>query len=452
MAPLTSQLFAQDQLLQDIADDVNGVRISRSANSRGPSVGRVQQALLIWDPAALPQHGADEDYGNETAQAVRRFKVEELGVPAAEVIDDVGPRTVQRLDEMALASELLPLGDDDGPVPAELIEAVDLAAPALMALPGVNGFAPAVAFDGDQVTGEPAVYVVVSDESDVPEGIPAEIGGVAVTILEGRPVPLVDETRYSNLKGGIKVVHPSERGAGTMGVVVRDNATREPLGLSNQHVVGSPGGTFPQVVWQPVEPPGIHVHTGGPVPPGDVVGAVTKAEFPRTIPGVGGSLVSDADAAVFKLDLALAQPAPDTRTVSPAVVAATQGADLIAKVTAVAEPSPVTFVRKRGFRTELTHGIVLSNHARSKWFEDGSQPQRWLVEQAFVIGRTNNPGDVFADHGDSGSLLLDEGSATALGLVWGRIESAKTGRGGKFVYASKMRTVELRLGVTAAWA
>ena len=452
MAQLTSQLFAGDQLLQDIADDVPGVRISRSQNSRGPSVGRVQQALLIWDPAELPQHGADEDYGNETAKALRRFKVEELGVPPAEVIDDVGPLSVQRLDEMALASELLPIPDDDGPVPAELIEAVDLAAPALMALPGVNGFAPGVAFDGDEETGQPTVYVVVSDEADVPEGVPAEIGGVAVTILEGVPVPLVDETRYSALKGGIKVVHPAERGAGTMGVVVRDNATQELMGLSNQHVVGSPGGKFPQVVWQPVEPVGIHVVGGGPVSPDNVVGAVTKAEFPRTIPGAGGSLVSDADAAVFRLDQGQAQPAPNKRTVSPAVVERTQGADLIPKVTSIAEPSPTTFVRKRGFKTELTHGVVLSNHARGRWFETAGQPERWLVEQAFIFGLSSNPGDIFADHGDSGSLLLDEGSATAVGLLWGRIESKTTGRGGKFAYASKMRTVELRLGVTVAWA
>ncbi len=102
---LQSQLFSGDELLQRIADDVGRVRISRTQNSTGPSVARVQQALLIWDADALPNHGADGKYGDETASTVRRFKVQELGVPEAEVISDVGPKTVVRLDEIALASE-----------------------------------------------------------------------------------------------------------------------------------------------------------------------------------------------------------------------------------------------------------------------------------------------------------------------------------------------------------
>ena len=105
MAPLTSRLFAGDELLQRIADDIDRVRISRTQNRSGDSVRRVQEALLLWRPDILPRHGADGKYGSETAAAVHRFKVEELGVPEAEVIDDVGPRTVQRLDEIARAGE-----------------------------------------------------------------------------------------------------------------------------------------------------------------------------------------------------------------------------------------------------------------------------------------------------------------------------------------------------------
>ncbi|HEX8742792.1 MAG TPA: IPT/TIG domain-containing protein [Thermoleophilaceae bacterium] len=105
MPPLRSRLFAGDDLLQRIADDVGRARISRSQNKTVPSVAKVQQALLLWRPGCLPKHGADGDYGSETAGVVHRFKVDELHVPEAEVIDDVGPKTVQRLDEIALAAE-----------------------------------------------------------------------------------------------------------------------------------------------------------------------------------------------------------------------------------------------------------------------------------------------------------------------------------------------------------
>ena len=67
---------------------------------------KVQQALLIRDPACLPISGADGLFGGEAAAAVHLFKVEELGVEEAQVIDDVGPLTVQRLDEIALAAEV----------------------------------------------------------------------------------------------------------------------------------------------------------------------------------------------------------------------------------------------------------------------------------------------------------------------------------------------------------
>lgn len=104
---LTSQLFAGDDLLQRISDG-GPERISRFQNSTAPAVLKVQQALLIWDAAALPLHGADGTYGSETASAVVRFKVTELLVPPDQLVDDVGPRTVLRLDEIAKAAEPAP--------------------------------------------------------------------------------------------------------------------------------------------------------------------------------------------------------------------------------------------------------------------------------------------------------------------------------------------------------
>lgn len=102
---LNSALFAYDPLLEDITADIGGQRISATQNRNAPAVRQIQKALLLWDPNCLPLFGADGDYGNETAKAVHRFKVVELGVPEAQVVDDIGPLTVQRLDQIAFARE-----------------------------------------------------------------------------------------------------------------------------------------------------------------------------------------------------------------------------------------------------------------------------------------------------------------------------------------------------------
>lgn len=101
---LTSRLFHNDDVLEAVAADRD--RISRTRNRRASAVSKIQQVVLQWDPGALPAFGPDGVYGDETASAVLRFKVEELGVPADTAIDDVGPQTVLALDRMRATHEL----------------------------------------------------------------------------------------------------------------------------------------------------------------------------------------------------------------------------------------------------------------------------------------------------------------------------------------------------------
>jgi peptidoglycan hydrolase-like protein with peptidoglycan-binding domain len=56
--------------------------------SGGQAVTEFQNRLLAWDPECLPRWGADGDYGDETAAAVRRFQ-EELGLDPNGMIDGV---------------------------------------------------------------------------------------------------------------------------------------------------------------------------------------------------------------------------------------------------------------------------------------------------------------------------------------------------------------------------
>ncbi|HST39168.1 MAG TPA: hypothetical protein VLK58_06655 [Conexibacter sp.] len=150
MFAFQSTLFQGDQLLQAIADDAPAAgggltRISQTQNRNDPAVGKVQLALLDWRPDALPNHGADGDYGGETAGAVHRFKAEELGVPEAEIINDVGPLTVQRLDAIRAAAE------GPAPLPAAVVRVVNQYGEPLAGVVVTADDGSAVATDGDGV-------------------------------------------------------------------------------------------------------------------------------------------------------------------------------------------------------------------------------------------------------------------------------------------------------------
>jgi peptidoglycan hydrolase-like protein with peptidoglycan-binding domain len=59
-----------------------------SKESGGPAVKRFQECLLVWNPEALPEHGADGDFGSETADWVGRFQ-EAFGLAKTGKIDGV---------------------------------------------------------------------------------------------------------------------------------------------------------------------------------------------------------------------------------------------------------------------------------------------------------------------------------------------------------------------------
>jgi hypothetical protein len=55
---------------------------------KGSAVERFQQCLLVWDSAALPEHGADGGYGTETVDWVKKYQ-EAMGLPVTGNIDGV---------------------------------------------------------------------------------------------------------------------------------------------------------------------------------------------------------------------------------------------------------------------------------------------------------------------------------------------------------------------------
>ena len=56
--------------------------------SKGEAVVRLQKALQEWNSGALPKHGPDGSYGNETIEWVKQYQ-QEMGLQAIGNIDGV---------------------------------------------------------------------------------------------------------------------------------------------------------------------------------------------------------------------------------------------------------------------------------------------------------------------------------------------------------------------------
>lgn len=325
-------------------------------------------------------------------------------------------------------------------IPVELVAGKQAVELGLLALPGVVGVGLGMREEGGEVFDELAVRILVEDSSQVPFGLPGDIAGIAVSIVESRiePCAFPDLARYDDLMGGVRVVQPL-RGAGTLAVLVQDNGTGGAVGLSCQHVVGDPGQQFPDTIWQPREP-----NLVAPIPTDDNIGAVIRSDFPQTQPlPFSPVVVGMTDSAVLDLGAAVSTTGVPPRTLSAAV--ADQGPGLpplVAAVTATSAPEAgITRVRKRGFVTGVTAGLVIGRHLTVQWTLGG--PRAFLMEQAEVLGD-----GVFCDTGDSGSLVLEETRPTAVGLLWGRSEATRFRAAGRIGVMSEIGNVETALGIS----
>jgi hypothetical protein len=327
-------------------------------------------------------------------------------------------------------------------IPPELIEAKSAAELDLLALAGVVGVGLGMREEDGELFDELAVRILVEDASALPDGLPDEVGGVAVCIVERQvePCAFPDTTRYPELAGGVMVTNPT-LGSGTLGAIVEDTSTGELLGLSCFHVVGDTTATFPDTVWQPTNPPLI---AGGTIPADDNIGNVVRVDFPQTPPLPGSPIrVAMTDSAVVALDAARSAG----RTLSRAILDQGLGLpNLVDAVTATAEPSPgIGRVRKRGCMTGVKAGVVVARWLTVQWKPGGPN--------AFLMGQVEVSGDdpVFCQPGDSGSLVLDETTPTAIGLLWGQ-NVAGFVPAGKIGYFSEIGNVESHLGVSTVWA
>lgn len=292
----------------------------------------------------------------------------------------------------------------------------------LLALANVTGV-----FTGTKVTdgvdtGTIAIVVTVSEKKDVAakQRIPAEINGIPTDVIEEviEPMqllgairlediaPLVDATNYATLEGGMSIgpcrsIHleppeVAEAGnyvfVGTLGCIVRDNATNDPMMLSNFHVMcvddsWAVGNTMAQPS-----------RVDGGSCPTDQVGALARAQLTSSVDGAVSS-ISGRPHACEILE--------------------------IGDVNGTAVATASMAVRKRGRTTELTHGTVTAvDYTTSVDYGDGLGVVTFTDQIRIVNDSAQSA--FFGKKGDSGSVVVDA-SNNVVGLYFAGNASGTVG-------------------------
>jgi hypothetical protein len=226
------------------------------------------------------------------------------------------------------------------------------------------------------VNGEPtdalAIRVHVGEKQpesalEAAQVLPKEIEQLPVDVIQSRPGLEQNprDARFDPLEGGIAVRNAQQNiGFGTLGVVVFDGASLDPMGLSNHHVLVRQGGQAGNNIAQPNS-----TNTN------DVIGTLTRWNL-------------NLDCAVCTLN--------NSRGISRGIVDYPQG------VTGLAQPVVGMDVTKSGRTTQTTFGTV-----------DGVS-----TDEFTMVPDPQNPpptGEISA-RGDSGSVWLAVANNNAVGL------------------------------------
>jgi hypothetical protein len=285
----------------------------------------------------------------------------------------------------------------------ELIAIKERVEAQFLGAPGVTGVDVGYKEVGGQRTGQIAIRVhVAAKTDDIPDDqrVPGEIEGAVTDVLERRyelhvltqqlveVAPQADTTHYATLQGGISM-GPSRviNGfifAGTLGAIVIDNATNQHAALTNFHVA-CVDNTF-SIGDRMVQPS--RIDTG--VVPTDEFGSLTRETLSANVDGAVISIDSGRSSQCQIADIGLVR----------GTTAATLG----------------MAVRKRGRTTLLTYGTVdgLSLSINID-YGDGIGVRTLTNQVSIAADTTRNP--LFSDHGDSGSVIVND-SGFVVGLLF----------------------------------
>jgi hypothetical protein len=305
-----------------------------------------------------------------------------------------------------------------------MVQALSDGSPEVLQIDGVNGID-----IGLDESGELMIRVLVTDPANPPSGLPTDIGGYGVTIIAGEPMTefavVPDQHKYDPVVGGSQLGPRTVVGGlakvGTLGCVFAD-AQGAKVAVSNAHVLC---GTAGDVVQQPAP-------STDPPPVSERLGTVSRCEFPNLptfLPLPGSAPVSGVwDAAVCLIDA--------SRSANVGEIA-----DL-GMATGIGSPVLGEIVRKRGYRTRVTHGIVEGLFGSYMVRDSNGNPLWWMLGQVAIViipDISLNPDGIWSDRGDSGSVVLNQANEI-IALHWG---GDNNGRG----YASDFSTLSIALGL-----
>jgi hypothetical protein len=284
----------------------------------------------------------------------------------------------------------------------ELIAVKEQVEARFMGQPGVTGIDVGYKEVGGQRTDQIAIRVhVEAKRDDVPDDqrVPAEIDGAVTDVLVrtyelqvvAKPLEIsaqADTTHYATISGGIsmgpsRVINGSIF-AGTLGAVVTDNVTNQRAALTNFHVA-CVDNTFSNGD-RMVQPS--RIDTG--VVPADEFGALLRESLSAA---VDGAIISIDAGRATACEVVEIGPVRGTRTATLGMV-----------------------VRKRGRTTGLTHGSVdgIAGTVNVD-YGDGIGVRTLTNQISIAADTTQNP--LFSDHGDSGSVIVDD-AGFVVGLLF----------------------------------
>src|SRR5258708_4709541 len=287
---------------------------------------------------------------------------------------------------------------------SKIVQVKEAAEADLLKRPGVTAVDVGYKYVGGKKTGEIAIRVHVAKKKDVSpdQKIPETIDGVKTDVLENEFVlqavsmpetgigdihPEADANTYDPLLGGISIgpcraVNNSIY-AGTMGAIVLDNASNTRFMLSNFHVICIDNG------WKVGDTMAQPSRVDGGSCPNNVVGTLERT-----------SLGGQVDCAVAAI------------TARSHINEITD----IGCVTGTADAALGIAVRKRGRTTGLTFGTV-EGISLTTTIDYGDGLGKVTLTNQISINVDTNHSTQFSDHGDSGSVVVND-AGQVVGLLF----------------------------------
>lgn len=310
-------------------------------------------------------------------------------------------------------------------VPPEMAAALNEASTFLLQLEGVNGIDV-----GLDEAGEFTIRVLVADPDNPPADLPESVGGFTFILVKGQPTleqaGIPDNQTYGvpgnpPIIGGIQIA-PDLVGdvtAGTLGCVFRNSEGRL-VGVSNSHVMCESNTNV------------ISQAAGG-----RRLGTVQTCLAPDT-PSFppGGPVSGFFDAAICSID--------DGRPSTVGEIAQ------IGTATAISSPRIGDVVRKRGFRTGVSHGVVEGTLGAYNVRDDQGNLKWVMLGQVSIVMIPDlglNPFGVWSRGGDSGSVVVNN-STEIVALHWGGDRIPGDPADGHRGYATDFATVAIALGIS----